>query len=28
MLLRRPDVKVVAHTHACHASVLSASGEP
>ena len=28
ILLRRPDVHVVAHTHAFHASVLSASGEP
>lgn len=28
ILLRRPDVNVVAHTHAFHASVLSASGEP
>lgn len=28
ILLRRPDVQVVAHTHAFHASVLSASGEP
>jgi len=28
ILRRRPDVQVVAHTHAFHASVLSASGEP
>lgn len=28
ILLRRPEVQVVAHTHAFHASVLSASGEP
>lgn len=28
IFLKRPDVQVIAHTHAFHASVLSASGEP